>query len=50
MRPGKRPTPYPHLDLERIWRELKEDPPGPIVNLDDKKLPPPSPPEQHGDR
>jgi hypothetical protein len=50
MRPGKKPTPHPHLDLERIWRELNEDPPGPIVTLDNRKLPRPKTRERYPSR
>lgn len=33
MKPGKNPTPIPDLDLEKIWRTLKEEPPGNIRSL-----------------
>lgn len=35
MKPGRKPTPHPELDLEEIWRILDEEPPGPIVTLTD---------------
>ena len=33
MKPGKHPTPASTLDLKKLWRDLNEDPPGPIVTL-----------------
>jgi hypothetical protein len=33
MRPGKKLTPRPLPDLEKIWRELDEEPPGPIIRM-----------------
>lgn len=33
MKPGKHRTPTPELDLEKLWRALKEDPPGNIQTL-----------------
>ena len=33
MKPGKHLTPTPELDLEKLWRALKEEPPGNIRTL-----------------
>lgn len=41
MRPGRKPTPQPILDLKRLWAELGEDPPGPIVQAATKPKPRP---------
>jgi hypothetical protein len=41
MKPGKSPTPHPDLDLERIWKAMNEEPPGPIVTIDQKTVPRP---------
>lgn len=34
MRPGKSPTPRREIDLDKIWRELGEDPPGDIRSVE----------------
>lgn len=50
MRPGKKPTPHPDLDLEEIWRILNEDPPGPIITLTKDTVPRPKDTHQHPSR
>ena len=37
MKPGKNLTPTPELDLEKLWRALKEEPPGNIRSLDSQR-------------
>jgi len=37
MKPGKNPIGTPELDLEKLWRTLKEDPPGSIHTLEPRK-------------
>ena len=36
MKPGKSPTPRPKPDLEKLWRDLNEDPPGPISTAENE--------------
>jgi hypothetical protein len=38
MRPGKNPTPSRELDLTKLWRTLKEEPPGPIHMLNGRSV------------
>lgn len=37
MKPGKTLTPIPVLDLEKLWRALREEPPGAIRNLEPRE-------------
>jgi hypothetical protein len=37
MRPGRKASRIPELNLKRIWKDLGEEPPAKIVDADGKK-------------